>query len=85
MRNGDTRPALYLTNGRNDRPLQFDTTNSAGQTTTALRVIGPLFTTRAASPESVIVRAQALYRGTPIDTGVRFRVRLERIERPACP
>jgi hypothetical protein len=85
---GDTRPALYLTNGRNDRPLQFDTTNASGQTTTALRVIGPLLTP-ANSPDSVVVVAQALYRGVPIDTaGVRFTVRVTRIPRPgstSCP
>ncbi len=82
---GDQRPAIYLTNGRVDRPLSYDTTNASGQTTTALRVIGPLFPTRTGSPDTVRIEARAFYRGAPIDSAVTFRVRLERITTQSCP
>ncbi|MDF1505356.1 hypothetical protein [Roseisolibacter sp. H3M3-2] len=85
---GDVRPALYLTNGRVDRPLRFDTTNVSGQTTTALRVVGPLLTPTSVPGDSVVVEAQAFYRGAPVDTAVRFRVRLTRVPRAgqaSCP
>jgi hypothetical protein len=86
---GDTRPgAVPDQRAATTGPLQFDTTNASGQTTTALRVIGPLLTP-GNSPDSVVVVAQAFYRGVPTDTaGVRFTVRLTRVPRPgstACP
>jgi hypothetical protein len=74
---GDTRPALYLTNGRVDRPLGFDTTNTAGQTLTALRVI-PTLLRGSATPANVRVEAQAFVAGRPVGDPVPFRVRLLR-------
>lgn len=82
---GDQRPALYLTNGRTDRPLSYDTTNSSGQTSTALRVVGPLIASRDASPDTVRIEAVASYRGVPIGDTIRFRVALERVVSQSCP
>jgi hypothetical protein len=74
---GDTRPALYLTNGRTDRPLGFDTTNASGQTTTALRVL-PTLLTAATTPANVRVEAQAFVAGRAVGEAVPFTVRLVR-------
>lgn len=74
---GDTRPALYLTNGRVDRPIGHDTTNASGQTTTALRIVPTLYTT-ATAPTSVSVEARAFFRGQPVGDAVPFRVVLRR-------
>ena len=84
---GDTRPALYLTNGRTDRPIGHDTTNAAGQTATALRVIPTLLTTQTA-PTLVRVEARAFVRGQQVGDSVSFRVRLRRQSPPSgapCP
>ncbi|MGZ8471339.1 MAG: hypothetical protein ACXW61_16275 [Gemmatirosa sp.] len=84
---GDTRPALYLTNGRADRPLGFDTTNTTGQTLTALRVI-PTLLTAATTPATVRVVAQAFVAGKAVGDSVPFTVQLVRrapASGAACP
>lgn len=84
---GDTRPALYFTNGRTDRPLNHDTTNASGQTSTALRVI-PTLLTATTAPDSVRVEAQAFVAGRPVSAPVPFRVFLRRsppASGAACP
>ena len=83
---GDARPALYLTNGRVDRPIGHDTTNASGQTTTALRILPTLFTT-ATAPSLVRVEAQAFVAGRPVNGPVAFRVFLRRVapSSGACP
>ncbi len=74
---GDQRPALYLTNGRVDRPIGHDTTNAAGQTTTALRILPTLYTT-ATAPAGVSVEARAFFKGEPVGDAVSFRIVLRR-------
>lgn len=75
---GDQRPALYLTNGRVDRPIGHDTTNASGQTTTALRIVPPLFP-GASAPSEVRVEARAFVAGRQVGDSVPFRVRLRRV------
>ena len=75
---GDQRPALYLTNGRVDRPIGHDTTNAAGQTATALRILPPLLPGTSA-PSEVRVEARAFVAGKQVGDSVPFRVRLRRV------
>lgn len=86
---GDARPALYLTTGRNDRPINFDTTSTTGQTLTALRVI-PTLLPRAAAADTtrVTVEARAFVGTQTVADPVLFVVRLIRrapLSGAACP
>ncbi|GLC26077.1 hypothetical protein [Roseisolibacter agri] len=74
---GDVRPALYLTNGRVDRPIGHDTTNASGQTATALRVVPTLLTSQNA-PSVVRVEARVFVAGRQVGDSVPFRVFLTR-------
>lgn len=83
---GDTRPALYLTNGRADRPIGHDTTNASGQTATALRVVPTLLTGQ--NPTSLVrIEAQAFVAGKAIGEPVPFHVALRRLvpSTGSCP